>query len=59
MFVHRFKCVLDEELQCVHILNTHTHPCLSCSDGEEINWAMKRKCSDKPSPHRLKIQRIE
>ncbi|CAG5126848.1 unnamed protein product [Candidula unifasciata] len=55
----RFKCVLDDELQCVHILNTHTHPCPSYAQEDDRHYHTKRKSSDKPSLGRLKIPRIE
>ncbi|KAH9519033.1 hypothetical protein Btru_008947 [Bulinus truncatus] len=55
----RFKCMQDDELQCVHVLSPHTPPCLSSPQADDRNTSIKRKYPDKPSPRRHKFQKIE
>ncbi|XP_059139493.1 uncharacterized protein LOC131927729 [Physella acuta] len=53
----RFKCMLDDELQCVHIMNPHTHSCPSSTQGDDRNGSVKRKFPDKQSSRKQKFQR--
>ncbi|CAL1537572.1 unnamed protein product [Lymnaea stagnalis] len=55
----RFKCTLDEELNCVHIMNPHNNPCPSSTQVDGKSASVKRKYPDKPSPRKPKFQRID
>ncbi|XP_005094823.1 uncharacterized protein LOC101859393 [Aplysia californica] len=55
----RFKCVYDEEQQCVHLMNCHTLPCPATSREDDRCSAAKRKLSEKSLARRAKFPRLD